>query len=128
MVGINKVSLNVKDQDGAKAFWIEKMGFTEVLDQPMGDDAGAPRWIEVRSPDDHVELVLFAPEFDESKLGQLNNVLFSCEDLHQTHKDLVAKGVEFGDEPRLEFWGDWWSTFSDNEGNFYGLTQPGPRE
>jgi len=122
MLQVGKVSLNVSDQDAAKRFWIEKMGFEEVMDAPMGE-AGSPRWIEVRAPGtDGVTLILFSNAFDMDKVGTLNNVLFLCDDIHATYEELLGKGVEFPDKPTHQEWG-WWATFHDNEGNFYGLSQ-----
>jgi lactoylglutathione lyase len=120
---IDQVSLNVRDQDAAKRFWVETMGFELVQDNPMGEDGGA-RWIEVRPPDGTARLILFSPSFDETRLGVLSNVLFTCEDIQKTHQELTALGVEFPDPPGKQFWG-WWATFKDNEGNLYGLGQRG---
>ncbi|MFE3199471.1 VOC family protein [Embleya sp. NPDC055664] len=121
---VGKVSLNVSDQDAAKRFWVEKMGFEEVLDTPMGE-AGSPRWIEVRAPGDGITLILFSQRFDMEKVGSLNNVLFTCDDLQRTYAELSARGIDFPDKPAQQEWG-WWATFRDNEGNFYGLTQRNP--
>ncbi|MYV97976.1 VOC family protein [Streptomyces sp. SID3343] len=123
MLHVGKVTLNVSDQDAAKQFWTEKMGFEEVMDAPMGE-AGSPRWIEVRAPGDGITLVLFSTHFDMEKVGALNNVLFTCADIRATYEELLAKGIEFPDKPAAQEWG-WWATFRDNEGNFYGLTQNG---
>ncbi len=98
MLNVDKVSLNVRDQEAAKAFWVEKMGFEVIQDTPVGE-AGSPRWIEVRGPRDGVELVLFSTAFDESKIGQLGRLLFTCADIEQAHADLSARGVEFADPP-----------------------------
>ena len=124
MLTVDKVNLNVRDQDAAKAFWVETMGFELVQDTPMSPEPDSPRWIEVRGPDDGVELILFSPQFDETRIGQLGPILFTCADIQQAYADLSARGVEFGDAPRKEFWG-WWATFKDNEGNLYGLGQRG---
>ena len=45
--GVSKVVIEVGDQERAKAFWIETMGFGLVQDAPYGDE----RWLEVGSPD-----------------------------------------------------------------------------
>ncbi len=119
---VEKVCLNVRDQDAAKRFWTERMGFEVVQDSPMGEDPGAARWIEVRPPEGGVELVLFSAEFDEEQLGRLAPVIFTCDDIQRTHEELTTRGVEFPDAPSRQFWG-WWATFKDNEGNLYGLGQ-----
>ncbi len=119
---VDKVSLNVRDQDSAKRFWIDTMGFALVQDTPMGEDPSSVRWIEARPPDGSVTVILYSPAFDESQLGSLNNVLFTCDDIQRTYEELTARGVEFPDPPTKQFWG-WWATFKDNEGNLYGLGQ-----
>ena len=121
VLSVDKVSLNVRDQYAAKAFWTEVMEFELVRDEPMGEGTG-PRWIEVRAPGDAATLVLLAPEFDSSKVGQLSGLLFTCDDISTAHARLSMRGVTFADPPRQEFWG-WWATFADNEGNLYGLGQ-----
>ncbi len=119
---VDKVSLNVRDQDSAKRFWIDTIGFALVQDTPMGEDPSSVRWIEARPPDGSVTVILYSPAFDESQLGSLNNVLFTCDDIQRTYEELTARGVEFPDPPTKQFWG-WWATFKDNEGNLYGLGQ-----
>ena len=123
MITIDKISLNVRDQEAAKRFWTEKMGFEEIGDQPM-DGPGSTRWIEVRAPGGALHLVLYATYFDPDQVGRLGTVLFTCDDINETHEVLTARGVDFPDAPSRQDWG-WWATFKDNEGNLYGLGQRG---
>jgi lactoylglutathione lyase len=53
--GVSKVVVPVADQERAKRFWTQQMGFTVRVDQPYGDQE---RWIEVVPPDRGVVLVL----------------------------------------------------------------------
>jgi lactoylglutathione lyase len=122
LFAVDKVSLNVRDQDSARRFWAETMGFTLVQDTPMGNEPSSARWIEVRPPEGTVTLILYSPKFDERQLGSLGNVQFTCADIQRTHMELAARGVQFPDPPSKQFWG-WWATFKDNEGNLYGLGQ-----
>ena len=41
--GVRSVGIYVGDQDRAKAFWTETMGFEAIQDTPMGQGDGAPR-------------------------------------------------------------------------------------
>lgn len=100
------------------------MGFTLLQDSPMGPGEDAPRWIEVAPPDGNVILVLFTPEGQQDRVGTFSNVLFVCDDILKTYQELSARGVEFPEPPRQEFWG-WWATFKDPDGNTYGLGQRG---
>jgi lactoylglutathione lyase len=121
MIGIGKVTLNVADQDAAKRFWADTLGFSVVTDQPMNDQG---RWVEVRSPEDRVTLVLYPGKKQDTGDGQLSDILFECDDIEQTYAELSARGVQFGDKPVKQPWG-WWASFKDNEGTLYGLGQRG---
>ena len=122
--GVRSVGIYVGDQDRAKAFWTETMGFELIQDTPMGPEPGGPRWIEVAPPDRSVLLVLFTPEEQRNLIGTFSNVLFICDDVPQTYAELQARGVEFTEAPTQQFWG-WWSVFKDPDGNTYGLGQRG---
>ena len=52
--GVHQVVLTVEDQERAKKFWSETMGFEVVEDSAYGDE----RWIAVLTPDGHTRLVL----------------------------------------------------------------------
>ena len=121
---VRSVGLNIGDQNRAKEFWTNTMGFELVQDVPMGEGSDAPRWIEVTPPDKNVILVLFTPEEASSQIGTFSNVLFTCDDIQKTHEELTARGVEFAEAPSKQFWG-WWAVFKDLDGNSYGLGQVG---
>lgn len=120
--GVRSVGIHVADQDRAKQFWTDVIGFDLLQDTPMGEGDGAPRWIEVAPADRSIKLVLYTPEGQEQLVGGFSNVLFRCDDVRETHKQLSGDGVAFPDEPRKEFWG-WWAVFQDPDGNSYGLSQ-----
>lgn len=124
--GISKVVLDVDDQDRAKDFWTSTMDFEQVRDVPYGDE----RWLEVRSPDGQIILVLgrssTGPGDRDSVPDTLptSNVFFSCDDLQSTYEDLSSRGVEFPQPPvRQEF--GWWSLFVDPDGNRHALIPRG---
>ena len=52
--GVTQVVIEVEDQDRAKVFWTETLGFELVQDAPYG----AERWLEARTPDKAVIVVL----------------------------------------------------------------------
>jgi hypothetical protein len=45
---VDKININVRDQDAARRCWIETMGFSLVTDEPIGEEPGGARWIEGR--------------------------------------------------------------------------------
>ena len=71
---VDKININVGDQDAARHFWIDTMGFSLVTDEPIGEEPGGARWIEVRPPHSAVTLVLYSLTFDASRLGSLSPV------------------------------------------------------
>ena len=44
-------------------------------------------------------------------------------DIHQVHRTLAARGVDFIRRPEQEHWGGWVATFSDPDGNVLQLLQ-----
>jgi len=121
ITGVSNVVLYVDDQERAKDFWTEKMGFDLVQDSPYGDE----RWIEVTPPDKGLRLVLSVRPAGQAKNDvpaelPSSNVMFECDDLEQTYRELNARGVEFPQPPIREPWG-WWSMFGDTDGIRYAL-------
>jgi lactoylglutathione lyase len=121
--GVNKVVMPVEDQERAKRFWSQRMGFAVVVDEPYGDE----RWIEIVAPDKGVALVLsprqpgdVRPQVPETLPN--SPVLFTCDDIQQTYQELTARGVRFPTPPaKLPF--GWWALFEDDEGTRYALEQ-----
>lgn len=121
--GVNQVLLHVEDQDSAKRFWVDTMGFELVSDTPYGEE----RWLSVRTPDGATQLVLAKREPgwspDPVREGTPHSpVFFYTDDIEATYRELSAKGVPFPATPSKEFFG-WWSMFEDPDGTRYALRQ-----
>jgi catechol 2,3-dioxygenase-like lactoylglutathione lyase family enzyme len=116
--GIKFVSVPVKDQDAALAFWTEKCGFKVATDQPFD---GKQRWIELLIPGAETGLVLFTPEGHEGRIGGFQPLSFISDDVFATAAGMKAKGVEFVQEPKKESWGTS-AIFKDVDGNTYVLS------
>lgn len=85
---VDKININVRDQDAARRFWIDTMGFSLVTgepigEEPIGEEPSGARWIEVRPPHSAVTLVLYSLTFDASRLGSMSPVLFTCDDIQK---------------------------------------------
>ncbi len=117
------VSINVRDQDKAKAFYTEKLGFEVVQDVPMMPPAESPRWLEVAPPGAQTHFVLFTPPGMEDQIGSNSRVVLHCDDIRNTVNELKQRGVQFNGDLRQEPWG-WWAEFSDLDGNGFGLWGP----
>jgi predicted enzyme related to lactoylglutathione lyase len=122
--GVAQVVVEVEDQDRALVFWTEQLGFELVQDAPYGQE----RWLEVRTPDQAVVLVLGVRQGERPTAPHpslpTSNVMFYAEDLQQTYKELTTRGVQFPQPPVQQPFG-WWSLFADPDGNRFALV---PRE
>ena len=110
---IKFVSVPVRDQDRALAFYRDKLGFKVGTDQPFD---GKRRWIELRIPGAETGVVLFTPEGHEDRVGTFFNGTLACDDVQKTYDELKSRGVEFQGEPKKEPWGTY-AIFKDSEGN-----------
>jgi catechol 2,3-dioxygenase-like lactoylglutathione lyase family enzyme len=115
---IKLVSIPVRDQDRALAFWTEIMGLQIVTDQPMGPGM---RWIELRIPGAQTGIALFTPPGQEDRIGTFANLSLATDDVVKTHAALVGRGVIFTQEPRKESWGTS-AIFADPDGNTFVLS------
>ena len=118
--GVAQVVVEVEDQDRAKQFWTEQLGFELAQDAPYGEE----RWLEVRTPDKAVVLVLGVRRGERPTAPHpslpTSNVMFYAEDLQQTYEELTTRGVEFPQPPVQQSFG-WWSLFQDPDGNRFAL-------
>ena len=123
----------VLDQDEALDFYVGKLGLEVHTDA----DLGFMRWLTVIVPGSpNSELVLASPEMghDEATAAEIralvtkgggSGVIFSVDDCRRTYEELVAKGVEFTQEPTEHFYGiD--CGLRDPFGNPLRITQPAP--
>jgi lactoylglutathione lyase len=123
IAGVSKVVIEVEDQDRALAFWTETLGFELRQDTAYGDE----RWVEVRTPDNGLILVLSPRQEERARASDMlptSNVFFYCDDVVETYDELRSRGVEFPQSP-VELSFGWWSMFQDQEGNRFALH---PRE
>jgi predicted enzyme related to lactoylglutathione lyase len=115
---IKFLSIPVRDQDRALDFYVSKLGFTVVTDQPMGP---GQRWIELRPPKGDAGVALFTPPGHEDRVGTFTGVSLECDDVQKTYDELGAKGVEFVKPPKTEPWGVM-AIMKDSEGNQFVLS------
>jgi lactoylglutathione lyase len=121
---IQSVTIYVSDQDKAKAFYTQKLGFAERMDAPMGPES---RWVELAPGNGETSLVLMKPvagtpgyDLAKSMVGSWATFIFAVDDIQATYQALTARGVEFEDAPSRQDWG-WWATLKDPDGNVIGL-------
>jgi predicted enzyme related to lactoylglutathione lyase len=122
----------VTDQDRAKAFYTEKLGFEVRDDVRMGEF----RWLTVApktQPDACIVLFLVAagPLVSEEHAGQLRGLLeagvlgggvLETDDCRRDYDELIAKGVTFVQAPREMPYGIE-ALMRDDSGNFFSMVQ-----
>src|SRR5437763_1940219 len=89
------VSIYVTDQERSLRFFVDKLGFTLVIDARF---ASGSRWIEVSPPDGTAVLALVRPmkSFNEDHLiGNSGIVTFLTEDVDRTYREWSERGVQF---------------------------------
>jgi catechol 2,3-dioxygenase-like lactoylglutathione lyase family enzyme len=116
---LSVVSIPVSDQDRAKAFYTEVLGFEAITDNPYGDGL---RWVQVRPPGTSISFTLVT-WFPSMPAGSLQGIVLETPDVQAAYLELLEKGVHFAHEPRQEAWGTY-TTFSDPDGNGFVLSQP----
>lgn len=125
LTNLEVVSVPVSDQDRAKAFYAEQLGFAVEMDSSFGDGDGGMRWVALRPPGSGTAITLVT-WFDTMPAGSLKGAVLGCDDLEKTLANLEARGVSFHEEEVQEApWGRW-KTFDDPDGNSWVLQQSNP--
>ncbi|WP_303984690.1 VOC family protein [Niallia circulans] len=119
---IGKITIYVEDQEQAKSFWIEKLGFILKLEQPMGPNA---TWIEVSpNEDEFTTLILYSKSLMEkqqpSKVAH-PSVLFSTADIEAAYEDMKQKGIKVDELLKMPY-GNMF-VFYDQDENEYMLRE-----
>jgi lactoylglutathione lyase len=122
-IRVKQLIVPVDDQERAKTFWVEQMGFEIINDQTFGDE----RWLEVSPPGQSLVMVLSLRTSDEIRPSAPDHlphsmIHFTCDDVEKTYQEVSARGVKFPVPPEKRHWG-WWSMFEDQEGTRYALGQ-----
>jgi catechol 2,3-dioxygenase-like lactoylglutathione lyase family enzyme len=86
--GVSKVIVPVEDQERAKEFWTQRMGFELRRDEVLGDER-----IEVSPPDGTPLLVLSPRPAGEPRREAPDElphspVFFNCANIETTHREL----------------------------------------
>ena len=132
ITNVSLVSVWVTDHDAAKTFYTDTLGFEVGDDLMLGPDF---RWLTVfhpSQPELHLHLTQPGPPLSDELVaamrraqaeGGLPGVGLNVDDSRATHADLVAKGVEFLQEPQDRPYGVE-ALMRDNLGNWIVLVEP----
>ena len=109
---IQLFSVPVTDQDRARDFYVDVLGFELVDDQPMGP---AMRWVRVRPPGAETAITLVT-WFDSMPAGSLRGLVLETTDLEESVRRLEQHGVAIEGGVQEAPWGRY-VQLSDPDGN-----------
>jgi predicted enzyme related to lactoylglutathione lyase len=114
---IQIISIPVSDQDRARDFYLDVLGWELVAD----NDAGEKRWVEVAPRHGQTSFALVT-WFPEMKPGSMQGIVLATTDIEKAYTVLVERGIEFHgpieDGPFSRI-----TSFSDPDGNGLVLHQ-----
>ena len=131
ITNVSLVSVYCLDQDRARDFYVDVLGFEPRADVTMNDEY---RWVTVGHPSQpELELTLMTPgpplddaaaEFVRQQLekGQMGGVGLTVDDCRKTYQELAAKDVTFLQEPTDRPYGVE-AIMRDNSGNWLVLVE-----
>ncbi|HEX5120604.1 MAG TPA: VOC family protein [Pseudonocardiaceae bacterium] len=108
---VRLLSLPVTDQDRAKRFYVDTLGFDLVADNPMPGG----RWVQVapKGADTSITLVTW---FTTMPAGSVKGLVLETDDLDGDVATLTARGVPIEGDVQQAPWGRF-VTFDDPDGN-----------
>jgi len=115
ITSITHSQVYVLDQDAALDFYVGKLG----LELNTDADLGFMRWLTVNVPGEPGREILLErpgpPAHDEETAEQVRELvakgamgaiaIFAVDDIYKTYETLLARGVEFTEEPTERFYG-----------------------
>ena len=112
------VSVPVSDQERAKQYYLDQLGFELVR-----DDSSVPgiRWISLVAKGGRVMLSL-VNWFETMPAGSLRGLVLRTKDLNADYAELSRRGVQFEGPPQVRPWGTE-AVFRDPDGNSFVIQQ-----
>lgn len=118
---VGQIMLYVNNQDQAREFWTEKLGFQIIADQSQGE----MRWIEIAPRGADTSIVLHNKELVARMEPELNlgtpSLMFYTDQLDQLHSDLISKKVKVGEI--VEIPSGRVFNFADDEDNYFAVME-----
>lgn len=132
ITNISLVTVYCLDQDKARDFYVDVLGFKAVTDITMGEGF---RWVTISHPTQpEIQVTLMTPgppldpeaaDFVRRQLekGAMGGLGLNVDDCRRTFEELSAKGVVFLQEPSDRPYGVE-AVMRDNSGNWLVLVEP----
>ncbi len=131
ITNVSLATVYCADQDEAKKFYVDVLGFEERQDTTMGDF----RWVTVGHPSQpelDVTLMKPGPPLDDEMAaavsralakGSMGGIGLTVDDCRATYEELSSKGVEFPQPPSERPYGVE-AVMRDVSGNWLVLVEP----
>jgi catechol 2,3-dioxygenase-like lactoylglutathione lyase family enzyme len=126
-MGLELVSVIVKDYDEAISFFVDVLGCVLEDDSPSLDGDGQPkRWVVVRPPGAGCGILLAQARGEEQasligrQFADRVGLFLRVDDFYASYAHMIKSGVEFLTEPRTEAYG-MVAVFKDLYGNKWDL-------
>jgi catechol 2,3-dioxygenase-like lactoylglutathione lyase family enzyme len=132
ITNVSLITLYCLDQDDARDFYVDVLGFQTRTDVVMGEGF---RWVTVGHPSQpelEITLMTPGPPLDEEaaaftrrqlEKGASGGLGLHVDDCRKTYEELSAKGVQFLQEPAERPYGVE-AVLRDNSGNWLVLVEP----
>ena len=118
---VQLLSVPVTDQDRARDFYVDVLGFDLISDTQLGADM---RWVMVAPPGAATAITLVT-WFETMPAGSLKGLVLETDDLDESITRLTALGVSLGDTENAP-WGRF-VQLTDPDGNGIVLQASAPR-
>lgn len=115
---IRIVTVYVSDQQRSLDFFVNALGFRKQHDEEFGP---GQRWIEVVPEGGRTAITLFPVAPSDPRLGGHVGLVFTCDDIEATHREMAARGVRFVEPPKSQPWGAKQALFADPDDNIFVL-------
>lgn len=120
---IGKITIYVNNQEEARQFWCDQLGFCVAFEQEMGPNM---KWLEVApSKDSATTFVLYDKNLMLAQNSNANvshpNIILSTTNIKESYEMMKSKGVEVGELMVMPY-GSMFS-FKDNDNNQYLLRE-----
>jgi lactoylglutathione lyase len=118
------ICIFVNDQDKAKAFYTDVLGFELRQDSPMGES----RWLAVAPKGARTEIILYKMdqnwEHYRQVMGKSQAITFNVTDIKALRADLKEKGVRITQEPDPQPWGTFMMILDQDDNALLMVEEP----
>ncbi|MGE7997479.1 VOC family protein [Lysinibacillus sp. NPDC093190] len=120
---VGQIMLYVNNQDEAKEFWTEKVGFSVISEE---DNGQGMKWIEIApTKEAETKIILHNKELIAKMQPEMNlgtpSLMFFSEDIDKLYNDLLNKNVIVGEIVNMPSGRVF--NFADNENNYYAVME-----